>query len=651
MRIAFHVPRASYLAPGSSGDKTNVQNLVRGLTDAGHEIRIVSRLNVRDLWRGRIPAWRIATEAVRVRREMKAFSPQAWLVYGASATDPDLLGWWQCRGRYVLIQARAGRGRRLSARWRRPFRTVHRRSLARADAVVAERPAARDDLRRLGVPDSRLLVLPSPVGGLGRVPSQAEARNRLSLPLDVAIVLCVTRLPPLGWGAGKTEGVLDLLACAARLPENAMVVIVGDGEGRTRIEDEVIRLGITERVRLIGSVPHDEVRWFYAASDLYAYPFAPDLPFVAILEAQAAGRPVVVMRSRSTETIVADGRTGVLADDLEGFASDLADLAADRARCAGMGEAAGVYAGTHHSVETRVGEIEALLSGARNEAPRAARTRRSIGSGLARIATNLPIRRSWRHVRRRGRRLWERYLKWPAPLWRLRGQAQLRLDGHEFTFHVQDENISWADKVRRGKWERRVTAFLTGALQSGDVFFDVGAWTGPYSLLAARLVEPAGWVYAFEPDPVARRLLERNVATNGVRNVTVLPYGVTDQAGAAWLNSPRLGGSQSTVDPGAGVVQVPTVTLEGFCEHHGIYPQVIKIDVEGGEAQVVAGASTVLRRARAIALELHEPHLRARGIDPGEFRRSLDDLGKEIVVLQDRADAGVVNLGLLRESG
>jgi hypothetical protein len=118
MRIAFHVPRASYLDPGTSGDKTNVRNLVEGLTDAGHEVRLVSRLNVRDLWRGRIPAWRIATEAFRVRNEMRAFSPHAWLVYGPSTTDPDLLGWWQHRGRYVLIQARGGRGRRLSAAWR-----------------------------------------------------------------------------------------------------------------------------------------------------------------------------------------------------------------------------------------------------------------------------------------------------------------------------------------------------------------------------------------------------------------------------------------------------------------------------------------------------------------------------------------------------
>jgi FkbM family methyltransferase len=263
------------------------------------------------------------------------------------------------------------------------------------------------------------------------------------------------------------------------------------------------------------------------------------------------------------------------------------------------------------------------------------------------IAPTQAIKRRLRRLKRRWRRRWERYVKWPAPLWRLRGYARLQLQGYEFTFYIENVTISWARKVWRGKWERNATGFLKQVLRPGDVFFDVGAWAGPFSLLAARLVEPGGWVYAFEPDPIARGLLERHVAANRVSNITILPYGVTDEAGPAWLASSRLGDSQSWVDRDQGIVEIQTVTLAGYCEQHGIHPDVIKIDVEGAEAKVVAGATEVLRGTRAIVIELHDPKLRAFGVDPATFRQSLDGLGKQITLLHDRPDAGVVVLGLL----
>ena len=56
MRIAFHVPRGSYLKQSRvpSGDVTNVRNLVAGLTRLGHQVSVVSHLHVRRLWRGRV---------------------------------------------------------------------------------------------------------------------------------------------------------------------------------------------------------------------------------------------------------------------------------------------------------------------------------------------------------------------------------------------------------------------------------------------------------------------------------------------------------------------------------------------------------------------------------------------------------------------
>jgi Methyltransferase FkbM domain len=142
-----------------------------------------------------------------------------------------------------------------------------------------------------------------------------------------------------------------------------------------------------------------------------------------------------------------------------------------------------------------------------------------------------------------------------------------------------------------------------------------------------------------------------------VPNVTVLPYAVTDHDGpaclsatGAWLAPPRPGDSPSFGDQHEGRIETRTVSLGGYCEQHGLHPEVVKIDVEGAEAKVVAGGSEVLRRARAIVLEVHETKLRELGVDPATFRQSVDGLGKQTTVLHQRPDVGVEILGLRKET-
>src|SRR5437870_2791598 len=109
MRIAYYVPRATYLesCPGgekhTSGSGMFITNVLTGLRDRGHEVKIISRLDVRGFWRGQLPARRLLAEAALVRGEVKRFSPDAWLVYASSVQYPDLFGWWQHPKRYVLL--------------------------------------------------------------------------------------------------------------------------------------------------------------------------------------------------------------------------------------------------------------------------------------------------------------------------------------------------------------------------------------------------------------------------------------------------------------------------------------------------------------------------------------------------------------------
>lgn len=367
MRIAFHATRAPTFKHGLilGGDKPFVNQLVVGLQERGHEVKFVSRLNARDVWRGRISVRQLIAEALKVCKEMRRFAPDAWLVYETSVTNPDLFGWWQRPARYVMMQASVGSGKRVPRAWRWLFRFAQLRSLKRADKIAAAHASNIDQLLAVGIAADRLSILPVAVNGWDGVPSRVEARQRLSLPREAPVLLCASRfsLEKMKGRSGKTEMILDLLAAVSALPADALLVLPGDGPGRPLVEEAAVRLGIEGRVRLAGSVPHDEMKWYYAACDVFAYPCRTDRPWLTVLEAQSCGRPVVTLHTRSAELTVDAGRTGLLAKDLAEFSALLAALACDRARCAAMGEAAQDYVARHHSMKVRIGQIEELLSG------------------------------------------------------------------------------------------------------------------------------------------------------------------------------------------------------------------------------------------------------------------------------------------------
>jgi FkbM family methyltransferase len=228
--------------------------------------------------------------------------------------------------------------------------------------------------------------------------------------------------------------------------------------------------------------------------------------------------------------------------------------------------------------------------------------------------------------------------RWPWPLWKLRGSGSLPVGAESFRFAAIDRRqyVWWAHLARRRRWETEVIRELTRALRPGDVFFDVGGFVGAFTLLGSRLVGPNGRVVAFEPDPGPRATLERNLKANGVHNVTVAPYAVGDHVGTV-----RLSASGDSVGhvTSSGEIEVRQVTLDSYCAEHNITPTVMKVDIEGSEAAALSG-SDVVQGLREFIVEIHEPALRAQGVDPVAL---LDGLGSyELLESADRGNYGVL---------
>ena len=363
MRIALCVPRRSHIEPGLSGDKTYTSALLAGLAARGHEVKIVSPINVRKFWRGQVPASQLVSQAIGVRREIRNFSPDAWLVYDSAPKNPDLFGWWQRPKRYVPMIFEAGVGGSVPRRWRWLFAFAFRRSLHRADMIIAERPIVADGLHAMGIAQERVRVLPPGIMTYEELPARAAARQHLGLPSQNPILLCVSRLSTerSGQGSWKTESVVALLRALTALPSECLLLLVGDGPGRAQVESEVAALQLGERVRLAGAVSHEDVKWFYAACDLFAYPAATDRILNVVLEAQACGRAIVGLRTASMEVTVDDGRTGLLARNLDEFKEYVAMLVAKPAMRESMGQAAREYILRFHSIERRIRQIEEML--------------------------------------------------------------------------------------------------------------------------------------------------------------------------------------------------------------------------------------------------------------------------------------------------
>jgi FkbM family methyltransferase len=237
--------------------------------------------------------------------------------------------------------------------------------------------------------------------------------------------------------------------------------------------------------------------------------------------------------------------------------------------------------------------------------------------------------------------IWWRYLKWPMPLWRLRGYGSFSLAGERFSFHgiADSRHAWWAFRARERSWEPEALAFFARMIRAGDVVFDIGAYIGPYALLASRLVGPAGHVYAFEPDTVARELLARNLEANGAGNVTVVACAVSDIAGKVGLQSSQLGNATTSITGSGGIAEAEAVTLRSFCEKHSLSPAVMKIDVEGWEAHVLSEeARPLVTQARATIVEVHEWQLQQSGKDPAQFMRRIGDWEREVVYVDRRPE-------------
>lgn len=169
-----------------------------------------------------------------------------------------------------------------------------------------------------------------------------------------------------------------------------------------------------------------------------------------------------------------------------------------------------------------------------------------------------------------------------------------------------------------GSYELKLQKALADHIVPGMVIYDVGANVGYISLIAARLAGEEGRVFAFEALPVNLERLRRNAELNPTfAPISVIPKAVAKQSREASFlihNSGAMGKLQGAAGRDAQYseeIKIEAISLDDFVFVEGEHaPDLIKIDIEGGEGLALEGMEGLLSKYRPLLfLELHGPQV------------------------------------------
>jgi glycosyltransferase involved in cell wall biosynthesis len=371
MRIAFYAPLKSPTHSTPSGDWRVAGLLMEALERAGHRVVLASsfRSYDRDGDRNRQAALRDQGQAIgrrlaeQWRDEPAAQRPELWFTYHVYYKAPDWLGPAASDALgipYVIAEAsyapkRAGG----------PWAIGHE---ATADAVrraaLVLSPTRHDlaCLEPLIAERERLMLLPpflNPAPFRAAATARAAHRAKLAAQcrLDPAVPWIV--VAAMMRNGDKLASYRALAASLARLLDLPWrLVVAGNGAARTEVE-AALEAAVPGRAHYLGELGLADLAATYAACDLCAWPAVNEAYGMALLEAQAAGTPVVSCALRGVPDVVEDGRTGLLAPpgDEAALAQRLRELLTDPKRRKILGDSATAFVADARSVDAAAARL------------------------------------------------------------------------------------------------------------------------------------------------------------------------------------------------------------------------------------------------------------------------------------------------------
>jgi len=225
--------------------------------------------------------------------------------------------------------------------------------------------------------------------------------------------------------------------------------------------------------------------------------------------------------------------------------------------------------------------------------------------------------------------------------------SRVQRNGATVVLNPKDPVISAA--LTFSVYERAETNFLRGQLRPGITFLDIGANVGYYTALAQVQLQGEGRIVSLEPDPENFSHLLQTVEANAFRNVECLQKAAADRTGRVQLYTSKDNRGDSRLyrnNLSDGSVEVECVVLDTLLSGLGISSlDVVKIDVQGFEAKVLAGLRETLRRSPACVIlsEFWPQGLLDAGSDPQRYLDHLCELRMTLFELDSSGDLAPIH--------
>jgi FkbM family methyltransferase len=252
------------------------------------------------------------------------------------------------------------------------------------------------------------------------------------------------------------------------------------------------------------------------------------------------------------------------------------------------------------------------------------------GTLLKRLQMELISHIDHRNERKHWRRLWESRVG-------KRNKVEIEIQTGIPMCLYSDSRLSL--DIYEGNFELQEREFLNAFLRPGDIFVDLGANLGFFTLIGAHRVGETGRVYAFEPCLKTFQRLLSNITLNHLTNVFCHQMALSDHSGQrdmailsdgfdAWNSFARIPRTPSAVE------KVKCTTWDDFATEHNLMGRVtmMKIDVEGWETHVLSGGVKALSREDApiLQVEFSDATCRCAGSSCERLYHILEELGYQM---------------------
>ncbi|MCW5699734.1 MAG: glycosyltransferase family 4 protein [Rhodospirillales bacterium] len=375
MHIAFHAPLKPPHHPTPSGDREMARLLVRAMERGGFVVELATPFRSLDASGNPQRQRRLSHMGERLadriiernRRRPLRERPDLWFTYHLYHKAPDLIG-PQVSGAlgipYVVAEA-SHAAKQEDGPWALGHAAAAE-AIASADLLINLNSADAEGLRHL-VNDPHRVVPLKPFIDASSFQCSASMRNcqhaalarRFNLDEREPLLLAVAMMRD----GDKLDSYRVLGEALSRITSRPWhLLVVGDGPAASKVETALRDIG--DRVIYLGRQERNELTEMYAACDLYVWPAVREAYGLALMEAQAAGLPVIAGRTGGVPDVVADGETGLLVTpgDADAFGNAVARLLADPAYRMALGNRAAARVRRDHDLPVAAANLACYLS-------------------------------------------------------------------------------------------------------------------------------------------------------------------------------------------------------------------------------------------------------------------------------------------------